>query len=221
MPPLRIKICGLTRRQDAEAAARLGASYLGTVLVRSSPRYVEPEVARRLTEGLGVSGVAVVADRTPAEVAELARRAGSVIVQLHGDETPDTVSELRALGSWKVWKALRIEGRGDLERVLSSWVGVVDGLLLDGRSRAGLGGTGTRFRWEEVCPVLGEIRGRVAIVAAGGLTPENVVRAVSLLGPDVVDVSSGVETSPGRKDPALLRAFIRSASRLDAEAATP
>lgn len=221
MSPLRIKICGLTRRQDAEIAAALGASYLGTVLVPGSPRCVEPEAARRITEGLGVPAVAVMADQEPRGAAELARRAGSSVVQLHGDESPETAAEIRGSGRWKVWKALRIRDAGELEGQLPSWIDVVDGILLEGRSAEGLGGTGAAFPWEEVAPLLAGLRGRVELVAAGGLTPENVNRAISVLDPDAVDVSSGVEASPGIKDPRLLRGFFRGAGSLDPEAAAP
>lgn len=212
MTSLRLKICGLTRREDARIAASLGASYLGTVLVPSSPRFVEPEEAWRLTEGLGVPGVAVVAGLSAGDAADLARRAGSEILQLHGDESPETVDELRSAGPWRVWKALRVRGRETLEEEIPRYVDVADGILLDGWHPERLGGTGTTFSWDEAAPHLEPLRGRVELIVAGGLTPGNVARAVSALDPDTVDVSSGVESAPGVKDSSLLRTLFRRAS---------
>lgn len=210
-PRPRVKICGLTRRLDAEAAARLGASYLGTVLVPGSPRHVTPEEARRVTEGLEAVPVAVVADLGVAGTVEAAGAAGAEVVQLHGSETVREVTEVADAGPWKVWKVLRL-GAGALDRDAAlEFSDVADGLLLDAWHPRRLGGTGRPFPWDEAAPLLAELRGRVLRIAAGGLDPSNVGRAVEVLDPDVVDVSSGVESEPGVKDQARIRRFLRRA----------
>lgn len=207
----RVKICGLTRREDALAAADAGADYLGVVVVPSSPRAVSMEEARSLTEGIEVPLALVTADRDPDELAREARGVGADVLQLHGDERPDDVERLRDGGDWAVWKAVRIREAGDLEEALRRFGGLVDAIHLDGWHPRRLGGTGIRFPWNEVARIRQGVPEGMTLVAAGGLTPENVGEAVRLLRPDVVDVSSGVEARTGIKDPTKVMAFIRAA----------
>lgn len=206
----QVKICGLTRRADAATAAEAGADFLGVVLVPSSPRHVESARAREVVQGLGATPVAVVAHGTPEAVARAAEIVGAGVVQLHGYETPDDLLRLRELGPWRLWKALRIRNADELEEEVTPFLGVADGILLDGWRPGVLGGTGTSFAWEDVGPIRERIPSDLTVVAAGGLDAENVVEAVRTLSPDVVDVSSGVESEPGIKDPERVRAFVEA-----------
>lgn len=207
----QVKICGLTRRSDAAGAAEAGADYLGVVLVPSSPRHVETARAREVVAGLGATPVAVVAHGAPEAVARAAEIVGAGVVQLHGYETPDDLLRLRELGPWRLWKALRVRNADELEEAVAPFVGVADGILLDAWKPGVLGGTGTAFAWEEVGRLRERIPDGLTVVAAGGLTPENVGDAVRTLSPDVVDVSSGVESGPGIKDLDGVRTFVEAA----------
>ena len=214
----RVKICGLTRREDALYAAEAGADYLGVVLVPDSPRYLDPAAARRIVEGLAPSAVVVVADLAVGAAAGVAREVGASVIQLHGEESPEVVALLRDAGPWKVWKALRVRGLDDVEEGLDRYGSVVDGILLDGWHPNHRGGTGRAFSWDEVEGVGRDIPPGVSFIAAGGLGPENVGEAIRRLRPHVVDVSSGVERSPGIKDPRKVSEFIHEAWRAGQEA---
>lgn len=200
------KVCGLTRRADAEAAAGAGAAYLGVVLAPGGRRSVTPRDAGVMLDGLAATAVGVFVDADEDALRRAAEEARLRVLQLHGDEPPALAARLRDAG-WRVWKAVRVRGGDDFARAARAYAGAADALLLDGWSPAAHGGTGTRFPWAEVAALRGALPPGLALVAAGGLTPANVAEAVRLLRPDVVDVSSGVEAAPGRKDPALVRAF--------------
>jgi phosphoribosylanthranilate isomerase len=209
----RVKICGLTRRQDALHAAEAGADYLGVVLVPESPRSRTPEQAGEILAGHGVPGVIVVADLAPDEMASAASKAGADVIQLHGRETPEVVSRLRDLGSWQVWKALTVRAPEDVMEGVARFGGVVQGILLDAWDPHRRGGTGRAFSWSDVSRAGVRFPSHVTRIAAGGLTPMNVEDAVEILRPDVVDVSSGVERSPGIKAPEKIEAFVRRVRR--------
>lgn len=215
--PPRIKICGLTRHADARAAAEAGADFLGVVVVASSPRAVEAARAREIRGGLDVPLVLVSADRGAEALAADARHAGADVLQLHGAETPDDLRRLREAGDWILWKAVRVRSGGDLAEALARYAGSADGLLLDAWHPEKLGGTGRTFDWDEVRTSRARIPAGTTLVAAGGLTPDNVGEAIRALRPDVVDVSSGVESSPAVKDPERIRAFVRAAREAGAE----
>ncbi len=203
------KICGLTNRVDAELAAESGARYLGAVLYPPSPRAVDPPRARALSEGLTPDLVIVVADESPATVLSWARDAGANVIQLHGDETPGQARSIRNAGDWRVWKAVRARNKIAVFDAVARFAGVVDGLLVDGWHPERIGGTGVQAAWRD----LSGLRERIdpgLLVAAGGLTPENVGSVIRVARPHVVDVSSGVERSPGQKDAAKIQAFARA-----------
>lgn len=212
----RVKICGLCRPADVEATAEAGADFAGLVLAES-PRRLDPEDAERLARaarGTGLRPVGVFVDRAPGEVERLADRIGLAAVQLHGSEPPEACASLRAAGR-DVWKALRPREPEELERLVDRYAGAADSLLVEGWSPEAAGGTSTAFphRW------LADGAGRptdVRLVLAGGLDPDNVAGAVRRVRPDVVDVSSGVESGPGRKDPGRIRAFVRAVRGVDA-----
>ena len=211
--PPAVKICGLRRREDAEAAARAGADYLGVVLVPGTARAMTPETAREVLRGLLVPVVVVVADSPLSLAVEAAEILGAEVIQLHGAESPGFVAELAAGGPWRVWKSIRVRGVDDVGRGLETYGEVADGLLLDGWHPVRIGGSGVSFSWAEVEAVRDAFPEGLDLIAAGGLTPSNVEEAVRRLAPEVVDVSSGVELSPGIKSPELIAAFVRNANR--------
>lgn len=205
-----VKICGLGRLEDVEAAAEAGASHVGLVLAES-PRRVDPEAASGLAaaaRGLGLAPVGVFVDAPEEEVARLADGIGLEVVQLHGAETPVACARLRDRGL-EVWKAVRPRSRGELASAVARYRGAADAMLVEGRSEERAGGTGTAFphRWLEP----GDDAPRPGrLVLAGGLEPGNVAEAVRRVRPELVDVSTGVERAPGRKDPDRIRAFVEA-----------
>ncbi len=205
------KICGLTLPEDARLAAEEGARYLGVILAPGSPRSLTPERAAAVLDGMAPVRVGVFVDAEPEAIRSAVRTVALGVVQLHGDEKPEAAKALRDELGIQVWKAIRVRTSADVLEAVERYAGAVDGLLLDGWSAAARGGTGTTFPWKEVAGVRDRIPDELTLVVAGGLRPERVSRAVGLLRPQVVDVSSGVEAAPGRKDPDLVRRFVAAA----------
>jgi len=208
---IRVKICGLTEARDVAAAVAAGAAYVGFVFFEKSPRHVGVGAARALAIDVP-PGVAKVALTVNADDAALDALCGSVpldMLQLHGDESPARVAEIKARHGLPVMKAIGIAGAADLAQI-DRYAGVADQLLIDAKPPPGAtrpGGNALAFDW-------GLIAGRdwpLPWLLAGGLTPGNVDEAVQRTGARQLDVSSGVEAAPGRKDPALIRAFIDAA----------
>ncbi len=199
---VRVKICGITSIDDALLAVEAGADALGFVFHEKSPRAVSPEQAAtiidRLPPFVAAAGVFVDAERE--FVNHIAERCRLDIVQLHGEETPDYCTRMTR----RVVKAFRVK---DMESLAPMGEYRVAGYLLDAYSPVAFGGTGLTFNWEAV--KVAEQFG--PIIMAGGLTPDNVRQAVERVSPYGVDVSSGVEAFPGKKDPDKVRAFIRRA----------
>ncbi len=195
-----VKICGLCRGEDVEAAAALRPDALGFVFWRRSPRAVWPEDVAAWTRGLppDIERVGVFVDESPAEVRVIAEAAGLTLVQLHGRESPAVCGE-----SWpRVWKAFPL-ARGP-EDMLKPYP--VEAFVIDSGTASMPGGTGVVADWGAAAEfVRGSSR---PVVLAGGLTPENVATAVGLVRPWGVDVSSGVESAPGRKDEVRMREFV-------------
>jgi phosphoribosylanthranilate isomerase len=200
---MRIKICGITNPTDAELAASLGAHALGFIFYPKSPRSVRPDAAREIIRNLPplVMTVGVFVDEEAGVVREIAATAGLDWVQLHGRETPEYS---RSLGR-RVIKGFRIKDADSLN-ALPAYRGSVQAFLLDTYKAGTAGGTGETFDWglarqaKEVGP----------IILAGGLNPGNVARAIKEVHPAAVDVASGVEAAPGRKDPEKLRDFFKA-----------
>ena len=211
MPEVRVKICGLVRPDDARHAARAGADYLGAVLSAGFPRSVTPEVARSFSVAGGPPLVAVLLNEPVAAAAAKAEESGARILQLHGDEPPAVLAELRTEERWELWKAVCPRTVEELRRSVERYVELADGLLLDGWHPEHRGGGGMRFPWELLEAVRADFPAGLTLVAAGGLEPNTVADAVARLAPDVVDVSSGVEATLGQKDPGKVSEFIRSA----------
>ncbi|HLS19786.1 MAG TPA: phosphoribosylanthranilate isomerase [Paracoccaceae bacterium] len=207
---MRVKICGLTRADDLRHAAGAGADYVGLVFYPRSPRNVSVEQAAELLKVVpkGVTPVALLVDADDALVDQVAAL-GVGMLQLHGSESPERVAAIRKRTGLPVMKVISIGGREDLAKI-SDYNAVADQLLLDARAPEGAtrpGGNAVAFDWRLIagrdwaCPW----------ILAGGLTPENIAEAVRLTGATQVDVSSGVEYAPGKKDPARVAAFVKAA----------
>ena len=194
----RIKLCGLSRPRDIEWANALGPDYIGFVFAPGSKRYVSPERAGALREGLdrGIRAVGVFVNAAPEAVAALLNDGIIDLAQLHGGEDGEYIKALRALTDKPLIQAFRIDGPADLHRARLS---VADHILLDN----GPGGTGAAFDW---ALLKGFYR---PCVLAGGLGPENVARAIKAVRPFAVDVSSGIETD-GVKDILKMTAFVNA-----------
>jgi phosphoribosylanthranilate isomerase len=196
-----VKICGIKRVEDALAAARLGADWIGFNFWPRSRRYIAPRAAAEIVAALppAVVPAGVFVDPTAGELAEAVRASGVRVVQLHGDEPP----ELCAAAPVPVVKGIRVRDSHSLAQLATY---EVEGFLLDSAT-PGYGGSGTPFDWA----LAAEAAASVPIWLAGGLTPENVGEAVQRVRPRGVDVASGVESAPGVKDLAKMEAFIRNA----------
>jgi len=210
---VRVKICGLTRREDALAADAAGADFVGVVMSAGFGRSVPPDRARSIVKDLFAVPAAVLVDESAEDAAALGERLGAGVLQLHGDEPPEVLERLAGLGPWKLWKCVRVRGAGDVSTALERYGELVEGILLEGRRDGVIGGGGVRLDLDAIREVRPRIPARLEVVLAGGLTPDNVADAVARFSPDVVDVSSGVERGPGVKDPDLIRRFIEEARR--------
>lgn len=203
---MRVKICGITQAEQAVAIAQLGATALGFICVPASPRYLSPTAIEQILAALqqtlpaaqarSLDCVGVFANASAAEIAATVAAAPLTAAQLHGDEPPALLRELRQqLPHLQLIKALRIRTATDLDQA-ALYAPLVDSLLLDAYHPQMLGGTGKALDW----PALATFRPACPWLLAGGLTPENIAVALSQLSPDGIDLSSGVETSPGIKD---------------------
>jgi phosphoribosylanthranilate isomerase len=197
---VKLKVCGVTSLEDARAAIDCGAEYVGFNFYVKSPRYIAPASARAIIERLpdGIISVGVfVNESRPEDVAEILRVSGARMAQLHGDESPDYCA---GVGAERVIKALRIGDGFDARRVLDYPAAAI---LLDAFDSKLFGGTGKTTNWE----IAREAARLTRIFLAGGLSPDNVIEAIHAVEPFAVDVNSGVESAPGRKDASKLRAL--------------
>ncbi|MBI2870479.1 MAG: phosphoribosylanthranilate isomerase [Candidatus Omnitrophica bacterium] len=204
---VRIKICGITRAEDARLAARLGAWAVGLVFYEESPRNVGKDEARKILRGLDphVLKVGVFVNPTPEEVLRCSSAASLDAVQLHGDESPSLCLKIREK-RLRMIKAFRMQGPQDLD-VLPEYEEVCDFFLLDSFTQDKRGGTGLVFDWSWAKQAI-EKTGRPVIVS-GGLSSENLISCIQEVKPYAVDVSSGVETAPGIKSAELLHDLFR------------
>jgi phosphoribosylanthranilate isomerase len=197
---IRIKICGITKPEQGRSIAQLGATALGFMCVRQSPRYVSPEQIRAIVNHLpiepAVDRIGVFADETLEEICHVVAIANLNAVQLHGSESPEFCAQLRSMQpNIEIIKVLRVR---DIEALAQAqiYTGRVDTLLLDAYHPTLLGGTGQTIDWSRLqafspdCPW----------ILAGGITPANVLTALNQVQPDGIDLSSGVEHAPGDKD---------------------
>jgi phosphoribosylanthranilate isomerase len=202
----KVKVCGMTSLADAEHAASHGAWAIGLIHHRDSPRYVEPEVAEEIGAALKrrceIAGVFV--NPTLDEVIEAAERANLTLLQFHGEEGPAFCVEARRRSGAKVIKAMRVTSAADVQAAETFRT---DFHQFDAYWHGVHGGTGQSFDWGLVA----KRRSTVPMVLAGGLTPDNVAEAIALVKPFAVDVVSGVEAEPGRKDHSKVEAFLEAA----------
>lgn len=215
---IRVKICGITQPDDIAHLVRAGAAYAGLVFYPRSPRALTAERARAIavTAPPGLARVALFVDAEDTTIETVLEQVPIDLLQLHGHESPDRVSELRARFGLPVMKAVGIATEVDLP-ALADYARVADMLLVDAKPAPGAalpGGNGLAFDWR----LIAGRRWPVPWLLAGGLTPDNVAEAIRLTGARQVDVSSGVEREPGVKDPARIAAFVAAARDLPAAA---
>jgi len=206
-----VKICGLTRETDLDAAVRAGADMVGLVFFPPSPRSVTVERAGALAARVpaGITKVALSVDADDALLARITGDVGIDLLQLHGKETPERAADIRARFGLPVMKAVAIAGPEDVARA-KTYEQAVDRLMFDAKPPAGAtrpGGNALAFDWRLIA---GESWGRPWMLA-GGLTPENVAEAIAVSGAPAVDVSTGVEDAPGIKSADKIRRFIAAA----------
>jgi phosphoribosylanthranilate isomerase len=210
---MRIKICGITTVEQGVAIARMGATDLGFICVPSSPRYLSLSKLHPLVTELAseANTVGVFADFSVATIAHVVALTNLDTVQLHGTESVEFCQELRqALPETEIIKAWRVRSSSDLDSI-QTYSQVVDGLLLDAYHPDALGGTGQTLDWQQ----LSAFKPSIPWLLAGGLNPDNIDMALSQLHPDGIDLSSGLEVSPGNKNLALVdRLFTNLRRRL-------
>lgn len=201
----KIKFCGVTSLADAEAAVSAGAWAVGLIFWPGSARACPPDVAGAIARALKrrAEVVGVFVNQTLEEVSATADAVGLTMLQLHGDEGPSFCSEAARRTGCRVLKAVRVRSGADIQALDSFHT---DFHLLDSHTPGRPGGTGETFAWE----LASAHRGPVPVILSGGLTPQNVGAAIAATRPYAVDVASGVELSPGRKDPEKLRAFAEA-----------
>lgn len=207
----RVKVCGITRLEDAELAVEHGAWALGFILWEPSPRAADPAVAAGIARAMRRRAelVGVFVNASLDDVARAADALGLTHLQLHGDEGPAFATEARRRTGCKVIKAARIASGADLQALERYRT---DFHLLDTRVEGKQGGSGESWDWE----LAGHRRSKIPAILSGGLTAENVADGIAAVRPYAVDVASGVEASPGIKDPEKVRAFLAAARPAEA-----
>jgi phosphoribosylanthranilate isomerase len=218
---LIVKICGLSTEATLDAALDAGADMVGINFFPPSPRYVSLDTGKRLAERARGRAeiVALSVDMDDAGLAEIVEAMNPDWLQLHGKDSPERTADVKARFGRRVLKAIHVSTAGDLATA-AAYGGVCDRLLLDAKPPKGAllpGGNGEPFDWT----ILSSFRPSNPYLLSGGLTIGNVAEALRISGAPGVDVSSGVETAPGRKNPDLIRAFIAAARKAAAATAEP
>lgn len=204
----RIKICGITNLEDARIACECGADMLGFNFYANSPRFVSIDTARSIIAGFSSDAmkVGVFVNEDVDRIADIAGALSLDAIQLHGHEGPAIANELKAMTGCIIMKAFRVSNEWDAREILRY---PADEILLDSYSPTEYGGTGETFDWSIAKKLAGDVR----LVLAGGLSATNVAAAIEEVRPYAVDACSRIESSPGKKDPEKLRAFIREARK--------
>jgi phosphoribosylanthranilate isomerase len=210
---VKVKICGIKTPEALQAALAARADFVGFVFYPPSPRSLAPEVAAELAElARGrATIVALIVDADDATIDRIVSTVEPDMIQLHGSETTERVAEIARRWGRPVIKAIKVESAGDAERALD-YVGAAKLILFDAKAPKDLagalpGGNGLAFDWR----LIAAVKDRVPFLLSGGLTPDNVAAAIAATGATMVDVSSGVETAPGKKSPDLIRQFVAAA----------
>jgi phosphoribosylanthranilate isomerase len=218
-----VKICGMTNLEDALVAVEAGADAVGFVFYEKSPRCVSVEAAREIVEKLpaGVEKVGVFVDSGSRRIREIVLKTGLTAVQLHGKESLDSVWNdqrpvAESIGASKLIPMIHGDALKDGGFFISQRAhDDIFAILLDSRSDGAVGGTGATFDWEATREMAQAMSLTVPVIVAGGLTGLNVGDAIKILQPFGVDVASGVEARPGKKDPEKVRAFVRAVREID------
>jgi phosphoribosylanthranilate isomerase len=199
---VKVKICGITNLEDAKNAAEVGADAVGFIFYKESPRYIPVQKAADIIRAISpfVLTVGVFVNETPEIIHEAVKRCSLSLVQLHGDETPEFCGSLNL----RAIKAIRVFKEEDLKPIDAF---PVEGILVDSYQPGQFGGTGLAINWK----ILTGISKKKPVILSGGLTPQNVEEAIKTVSPYAVDVSSGVEKEPGKKDREKMKQFIQNA----------
>lgn len=198
---MKVKICGITNLEDASNAVELGADALGFIFA-PSPRQIAPQKASEIIRAIPplVKTVGVFVNEAPATIREVMQHCGLDLIQLHGDESPAFCDEFMPYAI----KALRIKDESSLQ-LSQAYHGTIRALLLDTYSKDMVGGTGKTFDWDLAVRIKNQ---GIPIILSGGLTPSNIAQAINTVRPYAVDVNSGIESYPGKKDYILMKAMM-------------
>jgi phosphoribosylanthranilate isomerase len=213
--PAEVKICGLSTQETVRGAIEAGADYIGLVFYPASPRNVSIATAADLAQTARgrAQVVALIVDAPDALVHAIASKVEPNFFQAHGAEDAQRIQAIKAASGIPVIKAIKVKEQSDLS-LAQAYEGIAEMVLYDAKTPEALanalpGGNGMVFDWQ----ILDRQQGRKRFMLSGGLTPQNVAQAIAITGAPIVDVSSGVETAPGRKDLGLIRAFLEAAKR--------
>jgi phosphoribosylanthranilate isomerase len=226
--PFTIKICGITTPADAEMATSAGADAIGLNFYSGSKRFVTCVQAKQIAAAVpdGVKKVGVFVNPSLEDLTAALQTVPLDIVQLHGDETPEFLAQCRTAFSKPIMRALRWGSGGG--RIIDEYLArcaelqcVPELLLIDSHSDGQFGGTGATADWKAIAQWRAQSRLQIPLILAGGLTSKNVDAAIAVVRPSAVDTASGVESSPARKDAALVRAFVNMVRRALAECRNP
>jgi phosphoribosylanthranilate isomerase len=203
---MKIKICGITNLQDAQDAVALGADAIGFIFTPKSPRYITPDAAEEIAIKMPpfIKLVGVFVNQSKEEITQIATKAKIDLIQLHGNESPEFCLTL----GHQVIKAITIADLTDIQDI-GNYLGMVSAVLLDTKIEGKEGGTGICFDWGIALHAKEEFD--IPLILAGGINQDNVQKAISLVNPYAVDVSSGVEDHPGKKDYNKMKAVIEIA----------
>ena len=209
-----IKICGLSTAETVERAVARGATHIGFIFFEKSPRNIEPDIAGKLADAVRgmVKVVAVTVDADNDELDEIVDLLKPDILQLHGHETPERVLNIKAIYGLPVMKAFSIRDADDLAKI-DPYIGIADRFLFDAKPPVGSdlpGGNGVSFDWT----ILRSLDGSIDYMLSGGLNKDNIAEALAETGARGIDASSGVESAPGIKDPAMIDAFFDAVKKV-------
>jgi len=214
-----VKICGTTNLEDALVAVEAGADAIGFVFYEKSPRNVSVEAAGAIAKGLpkGVEKVGVFVNEEEDTICSMVDRSGITAIQMHGDNEDPHVADLvaRRRPGLRILAAISMSHPNPGGWAMMWAPELIHAFLADSGTDSKHGGTGRAFDWSKSSPVLREIERVGRVVVAGGLTPDNVAEAIEVLQPWGVDVASGVESKPGKKDPDKVRAFVKAVRGVD------